>query len=97
MTALAKQNAMAVGVGHSFFVFLKTPVFPLHVLPAIKNLNVVTRVYCATANPTKVVVGCVEEQRGVVTVLDGFKPQGFEDDEDKEKRKQFLTMIGYRK
>lgn len=97
MVGYAQRNAMKVGVGHSFFVFLKTPAFPLHVLPAIKNVNTVTRVYCATANPTKVVVGCIEEQRGVACIVDGFKPLGVESDEDKKKRKEFLQMIGYKK
>src|SRR5262245_23343804 len=33
---LAKQNAQAIGAGHSFIVFLATGFFPVNVLNAIK-------------------------------------------------------------
>ena len=37
MIALAKENALAVGAGHSFFVFLGEGFFPVNVLNAIKQ------------------------------------------------------------
>ena len=50
MIALAKQNAMAVGAGHSFFIFLGEGFFPINVLNAVKNVPEVCRIFCATAN-----------------------------------------------
>ncbi|MCD6237174.1 MAG: adenosine-specific kinase, partial [Thermoplasmata archaeon] len=51
---LAEDNALNVGAGHTFFVFMKD-CFPINVLNAIKNIPEVCSIYCATANPTKVV------------------------------------------
>ena len=52
---LAEKNAANISAGHSFIVFLKD-CFPLNVLNAIKNLPEVCSIYCATANPTRVVI-----------------------------------------
>lgn len=53
---LAKTNAMAIGAGHSFIVFLGQGNFPVNVLNAIKAVPEVCRIHCATANPTTVVL-----------------------------------------
>jgi adenosine/AMP kinase len=101
LVELAKRNAMALGAGHVFIVFMDG-VFPVTVLSAIKAAPTVCRVFCATANPTAVVVatpagGGDSERRGVVGVLDGLRPLAFEDAGDVEKRKSFLRMIGYKR
>ena len=96
---LAEDNALNVGAGHTFFVFMKD-CFPINVLNAIKNIPEVCSIYCATANPTKVVVAetkfSEEIGRGVLGVIDGFVPKGKENTDDISWRKKFLRDIGYK-
>jgi adenosine/AMP kinase len=96
MIALAKENALEVGAGHSFFIFLGEGFFPVNVLNAIKQTTEVCRIFCATANPTSVIVAEEGEGRGVLGVMDGEKPLGIEGDEDIAWRKDFLRQIGYK-
>ncbi len=96
MIALAKQNALALSAGHSFIVFLAEGFYPVNVLNAIKAVPEVARVFCATANPTQVIVAESEQGRGILGVIDGFKSQGIEDEEGIAWRKGFLRMIGYK-
>ena len=60
MIALAKENALALGAGHSFILFLGEGYFPINVLNAIKQVPEVCRIYCATANPTEVILAETE-------------------------------------
>ena len=96
---LAEKNAKNIGAGHSFIVFMRG-CFPLNVLNAIKNIPEVCSIYCATANPTKVVVAESnlgnETGRGVLGVIDGFIPKGIENKEDVAWRKKFLRDIKYK-
>jgi uncharacterized protein len=92
---LAKKNALSVSAGHSFIIFLGNA-FPLNILNVVKQVPEVCRVFCATANPTEVIVAETEQGRAILGVVDGFKPKGVETDEDIAKRKSFLRMIGYK-
>lgn len=92
---LAVRNAGAIGAGHSFIVFMQNG-FPINILNAIKQVPEVTRVFCATANPTQVIVAQTDQGRAILGVVDGESPKGVEADEDIAKRKQFLRMIGYK-
>jgi adenosine/AMP kinase len=96
MLDLAKKNAYTLSAGHSFIVFLGEGYFPLNVLNAIKAVPEVARIFCATANPTEVIVAETEQGRGILGVIDGFKSKGIEDDEGIAWRKNFLRMIGYK-
>lgn len=96
MIALAKENALAIGAGHSFILFLGEGYFPINVLNAIKQVPEVCRIYCATANPTEVILAETELGRGILGVVDGNSPVGVEDEEDIAWRKGFLRMIGYK-
>ncbi len=96
MIDLAKKNAQAIGAGHSFILFLGDGYFPLNVLNSIKSVPEVARIFCATANPTEVLVAQTEQGRGILGVVDGFSPKGVEDDEGISWRKDFLRMIGYK-
>ena len=96
MLALATQNALAVGAGHSFLIFLAEGFYPLNILNAVKNCPEVARVFCATANPTEVLVAQTEQGRGILGIVDGFAPKGVEGEEDVAWRKNFLRMIGYK-
>ena len=96
MIALAKQNALAIGAGHSFIIFLGEGYFPINVLNAIKNVSEVCRIFCATTNPTEVIIAESPKGRGILGVIDGEKPKDVEGDEDITWRKDFLRMIGYK-
>ncbi|MFZ2096772.1 MAG: adenosine-specific kinase [Anaerolineales bacterium] len=96
MIDLARQNAQAIGAGHSFIVFLGDGFYPLNVLNAIKAVPEVCRVFCATANPVEVLVAETELGRGILGVVDGSSPLGIEAEEDIAWRKGFLRMIGYK-
>ena len=96
MTELAKENALAIGAGHAFIVFLGEGFFPVNVLNAIKAVPEVCRVFCATANPTEVIVAETEQGRGILGVIDGSAPQGVEGEADIAWRKGFLRQIGYK-
>jgi uncharacterized protein len=96
MIRLAKQNAEAIGAGHSFILFLGEGFYPINVLNAIKNVPEVAHVFCATANPTEILIAQTEQGRGILGVVDGFSPQGVEDEEGIAWRKDFLRMIGYK-
>jgi adenosine/AMP kinase len=99
MKKLAEKNALRIGAGHSFIVFMKDS-FPLNVLNEIKNIPEVCSIYCATANPTKVVIAESkfgnETGRGILGVIDGFIPKGIENNYDFNWRKKFLRDIGYK-
>ena len=95
LVELAKQNALALSAGHSFIIFLGNA-FPVNVLNAVKAVPEVCRVFCATANPTQVILAESEQGRGILGVIDGARSAGIETDEDAAKRKGFLRMIGYK-
>jgi adenosine/AMP kinase len=96
MIELARKNALAIGAGHSFIVFLADGFFPVNVLNALKNVTEVCRIFCATANPTEVVVAETGQGRGILGVVDGSSPKGVEGDADIAWRKGFLRKIGYK-
>ena len=96
MIELAKSNALAIGAGHSFIVFLGEGFFPVNILNALNNVPEVCHIFCATANPTEIVVAVTEAGRGVLGVVDGCAPRGMEDDADISWRKNFLRQIGYK-
>lgn len=96
---LAEKNAQNIGAGHTFLIFMKD-CYPLNVLNAIKNVPEVCNIFCATANPTKVVVAESKlgsgTGRGILGVIDGFIPTGVETTEEIAWRKNFLRQIGYK-
>jgi adenosine/AMP kinase len=95
LTELARQNAFKLSAGHSFIIFMQD-MFPINILNAVKNVPVVCRIFCATANPVEVVMAETEQGRGILGVIDGFASKGIETKEDVEKRKGFLRAIGYK-
>ncbi len=96
MVKLAQQNAFRIGAGHSFILFLEEGFFPINVLNALKMVPEVCRLYCATANPTQVLIAETEQGRGIVGIIDGGPPTGIEAEEDVQWRKDFLRKIGYK-
>ena len=96
MVELARKNALAVGAGHSLFIFLAPGFYPINILNAVKMVPEVCRIFCATANPVQVVVAETEQGRAILGVVDGVSPKGVESEEDIAHRKQFLRAIGYK-
>ena len=96
MIELAQKNALAIGAGHSFILFLGEGFYPINVLSTIKNATEVCHIFCATANPVEVILAETEQGRGILGVIDGFPPKGIEGEEDIAWRKGFLRMIGYK-
>lgn len=96
MIELAKKNAMAIGAGHSFIIFLGEGFYPINVLKTVQAVPEVCRIFCATANPTQVIVVENGEGRGILGVIDGASPKGIEGEEDIQWRKDFLRKIGYK-
>ncbi len=96
MIELARKNAAAIAAGHSFILFLGDGFYPLNVLNTLKMVPEVCRIFCATANPTEVVVAETSQGRGILGVVDGSSPKGVETEEDIAWRKGFLRQIGYK-
>jgi adenosine/AMP kinase len=96
MIALAKRNALALSAGHCFIIFLAEGFYPLNVLNTIKQVPEVCHIFCATANPTEVILAEAGPGRGILGVVDGFKSKGIEDDEGVAWRRNLLRHIGYK-
>ena len=96
MIELARQNALALACGHSFIIFLAAGFYPVNVLKAVQAVPEVCRIFCATANPTEVVVAETEQGRGILGVIDGFASKGVETEEDIAARKALVRRFGYK-
>jgi uncharacterized protein len=96
MIDLATRNAQAIAAGHTFIIMLAEGYYPLNVLNAVKMTPEVCRIFCATANPTEVIVAEGQRGRGILGVVDGFTPLGVETASDVEWRKNLLRAIGYK-
>jgi len=92
---LAKRNALALGCGHSFIIFIEGG-FPINILNAIKSVPEVCTVFCATANPVEVIVAESTLGRGILGVIDGLRSKGIETDSDIRARKDLLRKFGYK-
>ena len=92
---LAARNALAIGAGHTFVIFLREA-YPVNVLRAIRDTPEVVTIFCATANPVDVLVAENARGRGVVGVIDGERPKGVETEADRKARREFLRKIGYK-
>jgi len=92
---LAAKNALNVGAGHSFYIFLENA-YPINILRAIKQVPEVCTIFAATANPISVIVAENERGRGILGVIDGHGPVGIEKEENVKKRREFLRKIGYK-
>ena len=95
LVELARANAVRVGAGHTFYLYLGN-CFPINIMPALRAVPEVCCIFAATANPLQILVAESEQGRGIMGVIDGFSPRGTESPEDVEKRKEFLRMIGYK-
>jgi uncharacterized protein len=93
---VAIRNAQAIGAGHVFVLVMRNA-FPINVLKAIRNVDEVCSVFCATANPVEVVIARSEQGRGVMGVIDGNSPKGVEGAAEITARKELLRKFGYKR
>jgi adenosine/AMP kinase len=70
--------------------------FPINVLNAIKAVPEVCSIYCATANPTTVIVAEMGECRGIIGVMDGKVPVGVENEKYERERREIVRRFGYK-
>ncbi|MEB3779989.1 MAG: adenosine-specific kinase [Desulfurococcales archaeon] len=96
LIAKAVEACSRIAAGHVFVVYIRDG-WPINVLNAIKNVQEVVAIDAATANPVKVIVADLGEQRALLGVADGFKPLGVEGDDDVRERVDFLRKIGYKR
>ena len=93
---IAVEACRRIAAGHVFVVYIRNG-WPINVLNTIKNVQEVVNIEAATANPIKVVVAELGEQRALLGVADGFTPLGVEGEDDIQERKEFLRKIGYKR
>ena len=92
---LAVRNALNLGAGHCFVVFVRDG-YPVNVLNQLKQVPEVCTVHCATANRVEVLLAETDLGRGILGVIDGSPPLGVETDQDEAERKSLLRAIGYK-
>lgn len=95
LTRLAERNMLKIAAGHTFMILFKGA-FPVNLTNAIKDVEEVTGIYCATANPVEVVVATTKLGRGIIGVVDGSASKGIEKGKDRSARRKFLRDIGYK-
>jgi len=89
---IAVENAQKIGAGHCFVIVLKEG-FPINIKNQLQNVQEVIGIFAATANPLQIIIAESEQGRGILGVIDGFKPLGIENQKDIENRKDFLRKI----
>lgn len=92
---VAKKNSLSLSCGHTFVVLMKGA-FPINVLNAIKGIQEVCGIFCATANPLEVVVAETDLGRGIMGVIDGSVPKGIENTGQVDERRHLLRRFGYK-
>jgi uncharacterized protein len=96
LESLAVTAAEAIGAGHVFVIMLGSNAFPVNVLNRVKEVDEVCTVFCASANPVRVVVASEEGARGVLGIIDGSAPKGIEGEKETAERHAMLRRFGYK-
>jgi uncharacterized protein len=91
----AVECANAIAAGHVFVIMLGNA-FPVNVLNQIKAVSEVCTVFCASANPVRVIVASEGGGRGVIGVIDGAPPKGVEKEKERAERHAMLRRFGYK-
>ena len=93
---VAIRNAQAIAAGHVFVLVLRNA-YPINLLRALRNVDEVCSIFCATANPVEIIVARSEQGRGVLGVIDGSSPRGVEASADINAREEMLRKFGYKR
>ncbi|MEM0445001.1 MAG: adenosine-specific kinase [Nitrososphaerota archaeon] len=92
---LAAENLLRISCGHAFLILLRN-IYPINILGRLKEVPEVCTILCATANPLQVIVAETDQGRGIIGVVDGYKPKGIESEQHIRERREFLRRIGYK-
>ncbi|MEM0482894.1 MAG: adenosine-specific kinase [Nitrososphaerota archaeon] len=92
---LAAETLLRIGCGHTFLIFTRN-LYPINILGRLKDVPELCTILCATANPLQVIVAETDQGRGIVGVVDGYKPKGIENEQNIRERREFLRKIGYK-
>ncbi len=95
LTDLARREMLELGAGHAFLILLRDA-FPINVLPAVRSVQEVCGIYCATANQVEVIVAQVGQGRAILGVVDGSRSRGIENEAEIAERKAMLRRFGYK-
>jgi adenosine/AMP kinase len=95
LTDLARREMLELGAGHAFLILLRDA-FPINVLPAVRSVQEVCGIYCATANPVEVIVAQIGQGRAILGVVDGSRSRGIENEAEIAERKAMLRRFGYK-
>lgn len=95
LAQLAATAVREIGAGHVFLILLRNA-FPINVLPAVRAVQEVCGIYCATANPVQVILAQTSQGRGVLGVIDGISPKGIEGASEIAARQGLLRQFGYK-
>lgn len=60
----------------------------MNVLSILRSVPEIVNIYCATANPIEILYIETDQGRGIIGIVDGYKPKGIEDED-----KYFLKHI----
>lgn len=91
----AQKTALEIAAGHCFVLFIRNA-FPINVMRALKDVPEICSIFCATANPLEVLTAETVQGRGIIGVIDGYKPKGIEGKNDIKWRKDLLRTIKYK-
>jgi adenosine/AMP kinase len=92
----AVRNAQSLRAGHVFVLVVRNA-YPINLLKALRNVDEICSIFCATANPLEVVLACSEQGCGVMGVIDGSSPKGVEGETEITSRKELLRKFGYKR
>src|SRR3989441_11405334 len=95
LKSLAAKNALAVGAGHFFIVFLRDA-YPINVLRALRDVPEIVTGYPATADPLDVVVATTKRGRGGLRVIAGEGAKGLQTRRDRAEGIALLRKMGYK-
>ncbi len=91
----SSRYAFSLSAGHSLIILIKNA-FPINVLSMLRSVPEIVNIYCATANPIEIIYIETDQGRGIIGIVDGYKPKGIEDEKNIAERKNFLREIGYK-
>ncbi|HEY1273136.1 MAG TPA: adenosine-specific kinase [Terriglobales bacterium] len=92
----AIENAQALASGHAFVLIVRNA-YPINLLKALRNVDEICSIFCATANPVEMVIAGSEQGRGIMGVIDGSSPKGVEGPADITARQELLRKFGYKR
>jgi adenosine/AMP kinase len=95
LTDLARREMLELGAGHAFLILLRNA-FPINVLPAVRSVQEVCNIYCATANEVEVIVAATGHGRAILGVVDGARSREIENEAEIAERKAMLRRFGYK-